>query len=324
MKTYYQNGTVSEVEYVLGSDSPFGIQCDKAGTNNIIYYPGDNVIREIDAELISLYDRFVRLYFSDLDAYYQENTRLPIDLVSGGQNSNVDVSKDEFLELASQSKNKFTDIYKHIYVGDCQYLISTVQNLLQSVEYCFVQYYIQISEVGCNRLWLGNQITSMTSEAFAVMFFVETFFTKLASILDLMVKILYELENPVDSFPALKKLKSADMLWGERKKVNINNLAGTIFEDCELLRQIESVRHEVVHNGTWEFRSKVFLRVVDMEIVERYMLFPDFENGHLATAKNRRHFFSEGTKVNDVLVSIHHEFYQRLLATLQYVNGAQT
>lgn len=67
-------------------------------------------------------------------------------------------------------------------------------------------------------------------------------------------------------------------------------------------------------------RPKVFLAAADNVTVERYMLFPDFENGHLATAKNRRHFFSEGIKVNDVLVPIHNEFYQRLLATLQYIN----
>ncbi len=324
VKTYHQNGTVSEVECLLSDDSPFGIQFDKSGADNIIFYPGDNVVSAIDAELVILYDRFVNIYFSDLNAYYQENARLPIGLAVGGQSSEIAISKDQFLKLANQCKNTFTNIYKHIYVGDCQYLVSTVQNLLQSVEYCFVQYYIQIVSIDCLDLSLGKEIMSYSKDTANLAFLLETFFTKLHSILDLMVKIIYELENPADSFPALKKLKGSDKLWGDRKLLSINNLTGTIFENCELLRQIDSVRDEAIHNGAWEYFPKVFLRVVDMEIVERYMLFPDFENGRLAAAKNRRHFFSEGTKVNDVLVSIHHEFYQRLLATLQYINGVQT
>ena len=50
------------------------------------------------------------------------------------------------------------------------------------------------------------------------------------------------------------------------------------------------------------------------------MLFPDFENGRLATVKNRRHFFSTETKVNEMLVLIHDEFYTRLWNTLEYIN----
>ena len=54
------------------------------------------------------------------------------------------------------------------------------------------------------------------------------------------------------------------------------------------------------------------------------MLFPDFEDGRLATVKNRRHFFSTETKVNDVLVIIHDEFHKRLLETLKHIIGHQT
>lgn len=320
MKTYHQNGTVSEVEYVLDNESAFAIQYDRSGEYDIIFYPGDNVIREIDSELVRLYNRFVNLYFSDLSVYYQENEQLPIGLAQGGHDSNIDISKEQFLELAREYETKTPDIYRHIYVGDCQYLVSTVQNLLQSAEYCFVQYYMQIAGVKFRHWRLGDHIACMSNEAFNTTFFVETFFTKLASILDLMVKIIYEMENPVSSFPSLAKLKSSDKLWGARKQINLYGLKDTIFEECDLLNMVYSIRNEAVHNGTWEFRPKVFLAAADNVTVERYMLFPDFENGHLATAKNRRHFFSEGIKVNDVLVPIHNEFYQRLLATLQYIN----
>ena len=51
------------------------------------------------------------------------------------------------------------------------------------------------------------------------------------------------------------------------------------------------------------------------------MLFPDFDEGRLSTLKNRKHFFSSGTKINDALVEIHSEFYKRLLFTIKYIKS---
>ena len=95
----------------------------------------------------------------------------------------------------------------------------------------------------------------------------------------------------------------------------------SIFEDCNTIRMIESLRNEAVHNGSWEYQPKVYIITENRKIVERYMLFPDFEEGALSTVKNRRHFFSTGAKVNDVLLSIHNDFYKRLLITLQQINS---
>ena len=111
------------------------------------------------------------------------------------------------------------------------------------------------------------------------------------------------------------------MLLGDRKKLTVCNTIDSIFEDCLTIRMIESLRNEAVHNGSWEDRPKVYIRVDNKIIVERYMLFPDFEEGSLSTVKNRRHFFSADTKVNDALISIHDDFYQRLLFTLKHINS---
>ena len=40
----------------------------------------------------------------------------------------------------------------------------------------------------------------------------------------------------------------------------------------------------------------------------RTMLFPDIQQGRLSAVKNRKHFFSDGTKVNDILPKIHKEY----------------
>lgn len=50
------------------------------------------------------------------------------------------------------------------------------------------------------------------------------------------------------------------------------------------------------------------------------MLFPDMVQGHLATVRSRKHFFSSGKKVNDILPKIHLEFKHRLLNTIELIN----
>lgn len=320
IKTYHQNGTVSELNYFIDNNDSFAVQCDTGNGHEVIYYPGDDLILKLDSELVDLSNAFIGVYFPDLDLYYKESSNIPLGLFLGGQNSDISINKEDFLELVDQSLPCFNDLYRHLYVSDCQYLISTVQNLLLSAEHCFVQYYICLGQIDGWDLPLNDTLMVSSRETMRLTFLLETFFTKLYSVLDLMVKIVYEFEHPIESFSAITKLKSAEKLWGSRKQLRINNAEGTIFEDCEIVKQVESLRNEAVHNGTWEFRPKAYLKVQDEKIVERYMIFPDFDQGRLTSVKNRRHFFSTETRVNDTLVLIHDEFYKRLLSTLQYIN----
>lgn len=320
MKTYYQNGTMSEVEYIFNDTDTFAIQYEVVKDRTVIFYPGDSLIYEINSELAELSNKFANLYFHDLDLYYSESSILPVGLHLGGQSSEVMMDKLSFLKCVEQCIPYFDNIYRHLYVNDCQYLIATVQNLLSSVEHCFVQYYTQIVQIKPLNFSLGNSLMITSSKTMELTFFLETFFTKLYSILDLMVKIAYEFEHPIDDFMTVTKLGSSEKIWGNRKQLMMNNLIGTVFEDCEVIRKVESLRNEAVHNGTWEFSPKVYVEVENQKIIERYMIFPDFEEGRLCTVKNRRHFFSARTKVNEVLVLIHDEFCRRLLTTLRCLN----
>lgn len=321
MKKYYQNGTSSDVEFMLSDEDEFTIYVmeDRYRT---LYYSNDHLIREIDEELIDLYDKFRDLYFSNLDLYYQEVPNIPIGLGIGGLSSSVAISKNEYLNLNNEVMPQLPNLARHLHLGDCQYLISTVQNLLRAIEYCYVQYFIQISQIELpSDLLSENTIIESSSErSFQLMFFVETFFTKMYSVLDMMVKIVYELENPTIDVSGITKLKSSQKLWGDRKYISVSKTPNTIFEDCEVLRQIESLRNETVHNATWEFNPRVFIKVNNQKIIKRYMMSPDFEDGRLATVKNRKHFFSTDVTANDLLVTIHDEFYHRLLVTLKLIN----
>lgn len=323
MNTHYQNGTKEDVEYILSENEQFAIQCEKANNYDITYYQNDTLIREVQAELVTLYDKFRDLYFADLELYYRELSNMPVGLLKGGQSSDILIGKESFLKLKEEFDPFFLSLNKHIYVNDCQYLVSTVQNLLHSIEYCFIQFFIKLSQIEVPDRFLNESgiVQASSQQSMDLAFYVETFFIKIYSVLDMMVKIIYELENPINDFQKMSKLRSAEKLWGDRKKLKINKLTNTIFEDGAAITMIESLRNEVVHNGSWEFRPSVYLKIERNEVIERYMLFPDFDEGRLSTAKNRKHFFSTETKVNDVLINIHNEFYSKLLFTLKTINA---
>lgn len=221
-------------------------------------------------------------------------------------------------------KSQIPNLYKHLYLVDCQFLVGTVQNLLCAMEDAFINYYkiisnFKIGEHDKDLTDSNGTIVVLSPEATRASSCIETYFTKAYSILDIMCKICYEIQYRRTTLDSYGKLKSADVLWGKRKKLKINEKKCTIFEKCDFISNIEAIRNEIVHNGTWELNPKVFIRLENNVEAEIFMLFPDMDQGHLSTVKNRRHFLASNIKVNDILPQIHLEFKRRLLQTLSEI-----
>ena len=75
------------------------------------------------------------------------------------------------------------------------------------------------------------------------------------------------------------------------------------------------------HNGSLEQNPTVYISLKNNEIVERFMLLPDYINGNLLTVKNRKHFFSDGNKVNDILPELHIAYLREIISTIKYLNA---
>ena len=314
---------VGDISYILTEDEEFGIQELEDGRgSDKFFYQGDSIKYALDNALVDLYDLFRDHLFADTDLYYAEMSYLPMWVQDAGQNSDIAISSEMFSQWVEESS--LPSLFRHLYLVDCQFLVGTIQNLLCAMESAFINYYKSIASVallgGYKELTNPNgTIMIMGEQATQVANAVETYFTKAYSILDITCKICYELQYLRTEHDSYKKLKSADKLWGDRKKLRINECPGTIFEKCDFISVIEAIRNEIVHNGTWELNPKVFVRFKNGEEAERFMLFPDIEQGHLTTVKNRKHFFSSGVKVNDILPFRHMEFKQRLLATISEI-----
>ena len=97
----------------------------------------------------------------------------------------------------------------------------------------------------------------------------------------------------------------------------MNKLPGTIFEECDIINMIIAIRNQVIHNGTLEIYPKMFYRLQNKQIIERFILFPDMEGAHFVNFKNRNHFYHNRHKVNDFLIAVHKEFLNRVLTTAE-------
>lgn len=321
MKKYSCNGLRYTVN-ALDADSEFCIYEINEKTKEFVY-SGDFINYELDSELSLLNDTLNSMLFGDIDEYYKELRMLPIWVTEVGQNSEMSISVDEFNEMIENNKN--TSFYKHLYLTDCKYLVGTMQNLLFAVEEAFIRYYRTISisyddEKYSKEEGFTGTVCEMSSNSILASSAVETYFTKAYSILDIICKICYELQFKNDDYSRYRKLLSSSKLWGDRKKLKLYEVPNTLFEKCTSICTIESIRNEIIHNGTWELYPKIFTRYKSGQAKERYLLFPDIVQGHLATFKNRRHFFSNRRKINDILPEIHEEFKKRLLNTIKIVN----
>lgn len=324
MKTYWGNGILEDIPYFLNCDMEFGIQeINEAPSFDRYTYPNDSIRYDLDDVLVELYDVFRDSLFDDMNRYYLELSTAPIWMQSAGQDTDCVIGSDLFKKWVLEVNNESS--YRLMYLVDCQYLIGTIQNLLCAMENAFVNYYKTIAEIPCDSRYMdcneSKVIFTSSSAVIDAISFIETYFTKAYSILDMASKICYELEHLRSEFDTYHKLKCEDILWGNRKHLKIKNTPNTIFEDCELIRNIESIRNETVHNGTWELRPKLFIKIDAGKVIEKFMLFPDMVQGRLAKVKGRRHFFSQNVKVNDVLPKVHLEFQQRLLETVHEIKN---
>lgn len=324
METYFKNGLVKDIPYCMDTDGnpDFYIQrLDTIGPEEYSY-KGDCLNRWLEDSIEALYDKFIAVLFQDKELYYRDVKALPIFIQEAGLSSDITCTVDEFNNSLQQGVPSVPDLYRHIYAVDCNSLVSTLSNLVSEMDANFMGYYIQLSKIDTilNRKYSNGTVYTTSFLTRQISALLENYFTKAYSVLDILTKIAFELEFHWSDFSTYRKLKSADILFGSRKKLAVNEKPDTIFEKSELVKIVESLRNEVVHNGSWEPNPKVFIRFLNGKIVEKYMLFPDIERGHLATSKNRRHFFSNGTKVNDIFPKIHHDFCQKLLNTVDCLN----
>lgn len=296
------------------------------------YFPGDNILYQIDANMQDYYDLFIERIIG-IDTYYRLLPNVPLALTEIGHNSDFTASKESFSsfmtkplyvdlpdyrEIYDRPEYKEIDALKasYAYIADCHSLLMSLQNIIMGSRLDFVLFYKYLTQNTTSYIEDG---VSWGSGEYAIntIKFAQAVFIDIASALDLMTKILYELEYLKKSPNQYCRLASKDILYKSNAIQGIDK-AGTIFENDENIHTLIAIRNEIIHNGSWEPLQKVYCVVEDEEIKERYVLFPDLtKEGTLDSYINRKRFFSQGLKLNELLPNLYLSWLQRINATIE-------
>ena len=201
------------------------------------YYEGDNILYDLDALCVDLYDVFQNKVFDTPEEYYQHIHIVPQGLVSAGLDSDIALPKEMyekyfkdgvFSELLKESslneeqRMAFNNVerlkYHYAYTADCQSLINTLQELILSTNNSFIGFYKLLCTVpGADDFEENYYAISPDGRlAFNMLY---SLIIQVYSIFDIVTKIAFELENLKVCAGKYERLASKGILYGDRNKL---------------------------------------------------------------------------------------------------------
>ncbi|KAF0190239.1 MAG: hypothetical protein FD168_537 [Desulfobulbaceae bacterium] len=276
------------------------------------------IFYDIENSCIGLYDRFQDYIFPDRDRYYTEQGLVQQWVYHLGLDSDFASSKDIFnIWVQEIVDGKY---YGHLFLADCQNLIGFIQNRILATRTQYENFYKHLDEVGTSMFCNDGVYWTTGENSIEVFSSLHDLFITMYASLDLITKLAFQFENMPNDYSKYQKMKSKSILFGNRINIEAINKDQTIFEENPSIKTIENLRHELIHNGTWESVPKVHYRIENREITERYIYMPDLTiAGTIEVHVNRKRFFSKENKINETLPDICIEFWQRVCVTLEKI-----
>lgn len=238
-----------------------------------------------------------------------------------GLNSESTLSKVAF-EKALRLCAEFPELNRFLYLYDVQKLVGSIQECQKELIQIAGEFYrtLNTEPLFYPPIRQDDAIRYNTSPTVTKLFALLTFvFVRMHSLLDYTVKLALEAEWLPQDFSKYPKMRSLNEQFGGRKKVRLNKSAGTLFEDCEFITLIETLRNHLIHDGLLDDMPKAYEQIENGVAVERFLLFPDITQGRFDRYGNRNLFFSREDKINERLPEILTEFQSRLKVTLESV-----
>lgn len=323
MTIYNINGIPQEISIEeLTSKDGFFVTQNQIG--DFIYRGGEKVY-EIESLCFELRNLLAIKTFGSIVEYHRilEHPIFPL-VAQAGIDAEIRLSKRDFEEFVTQYEDKEM-LYRMLYFFDIDNLIGTTQNCMIETRFAVGEFYKQLnissflineelfSVVDGIQYASGSIVTNITS-------LINRIFICLYSMLDFITKIAHEVEELQTDFSSYPKLKSKDTLLGYSKKTTFNEMKNTLFEKTSNRKMIEYLRNEIVHSASIDGIPKVYQKIENKKILEKFVLLPDFSNGLIDTYKSRKRFFDNDTKLNEILPELINDYFTRLSFTLQQIN----
>jgi hypothetical protein len=305
-------------------------------------FTGDEIFYEIDNTCVKLYDALTKTIF-DINQYYALRPLEPIWYSECGIDSESGSSKDFFDRCVQASVNEieqtdeigkilassssiFHPVSRYIYLYDLHALLGYIQNNIISIKQNVEDFYILLGEytdVNMPYIDTAEDNYYFTSGGKCVKLFnsLSAIIITMNSVFDLISKLTFEVGNIPDSFGnKVHKFKcnNTTFVYGRNDRIfGDMNIEGTIFETDKNIKLVTELRNELIHNSSWQSINKLYVHYKQNEIVEKYILIPDFdETGTIIRSGNRNHFFAQENRINEMLPEILEDIMKRIHKTL--------
>jgi len=261
-----------------------------------------NSLLNLNIAEVSLHEVITKNVFKGID-YYNLVPWVPLWVREAGHSQEGVMSQLDFEKKIKQNDNELTN--KFLYYYDCEMLMSAFQNRTQVINHQMNRIFEYLTPKLNRHIDEYEEfVFGIDSDGIDVYSYIHSLIITLASIFDLITKVAYELQEMHKvSFEHYPSLRSSNIIYG--KKTSLNDalrIEGTLFSNNEMtcVRQIESLRDEIVHNGSLDFHYFLYHGLIG-EKVENEIFFPDMTNsGRLVCCKQRRMFYSDCQKTFNV------------------------
>lgn len=247
---------------------------------------------------------------------------IPSYVSDAGRSSEAPISSSLFQKMLNADAAQ-PELNRFLYLYDCQRLVSSIQECQKEVTQIVGEFYFTLNtEPFFNVLApereddLRWSTSPTTTKLTAYLNFI---FIRLHSLMDYAVKVAAEAEQLRKDFIKYPKMSSQGVQFGDRKTLSINKQSGTLFENCEFIRSVETLRNHIIHDALLDEMPKAYERFENWVVVERFVLLPDMTNGRLDRYVNRNLFYGAEDKINLRLPDLLSEFGYRLKNTLDAV-----
>ncbi|MBA3040917.1 MAG: hypothetical protein FP819_14455 [Rhizobiaceae bacterium] len=275
---------------------------------------------DIEDVCVRLHEAFKQAIMKGVD-YTRLVYAVPQFASMAGHNSEANLTRELFERFLRETTN-FPEIYRFLYLYDCQHLVASIQECTKEVEQVLGEFYLAFNMESFfyppmkHEDGIRYSTSPVTAKLFAFLGFI---FIRLHSLLDYTVKVAFEAEHLRQDFARYPKLSSGSMQFGDRKRVSFNNAAGTLFETCEFVTMVETLRNHIIHDGLMDDMPKAYEHIEGGVAVEKFVLFPDMTGGRFDRYVNRTLFFGRDDKVNLRLPVLLGEFQRRQIETLNRI-----
>lgn len=282
----------------------------------------DDGLYAVEEQCVRLHDDLANRIFDGIQNYHAQLPFTPIFLGQAGLNSEAPVSRDTFEQMLKIYAD-MPDLYKFLYLYDTRMLVSAIQECTKEVSQLTGEFYriLNLEPFFTPGIELEDGVRWSTSPQVTMLNSTLGFlFIRLHSLLDYLAKLAREAENLHSEFKSYPKLRCANFLFGDRKRLRLNT-AGTLFEVCDEVAEIELVRNLLIHDGLLDDMPKAYEVLKDGKAVERFLLMPDRKNGQFERYKNRKLFYGGEDKINERLAGLVRSFMARQVTTLEQIRA---